>query len=87
MIAEKNGKIVWWKVINLLVLFALSIFVLNGAQGAVLYSAVAALFFFSGIFLKKACFFTGILILIAAASMIAQGDIFENISFFINNNG
>ena len=66
---------------------AVSVFVLQGAKGAALYASLALLFFFSGIFLKKAYIFTGIMILVAVTAFIVQGDIFEKIYFFINSKG
>lgn len=87
MISKKSGKIIWLSIVNLLILFSVSIFVLNGAQGAALYSAVAALFFFSGVFLKRAYVFTGILVLVVVTAFIVQVDIFETINFFINSKG
>ena len=82
-----TAKPLYWNIIKLLILLAVSIFILNGAEGAALYSAVALLFFFSGIFLKRAYIFAGILILVAATAFIVQGDIFESIDFFINSRG
>ena len=48
----------------MLILFALSVFVLNGAQGIALYSATALIFIFSGILLKRPYIFLGILIFV-----------------------
>lgn len=85
--AKSTDKPVYWNIINLLILSAVSVFILNGAQNAALYAAAALLFFFSGIFLKRAYIFTGILILVAVTAFIVQGDIFESIMFFINSTG
>lgn len=88
MAKKKNTKKpLLWNVINILILFAISVFILNGAEGSALYAAVAALFFFSGIFLKRAYIFAGILILVAVTAFVVQGDIFESINFFINSKG
>lgn len=84
---KNTRKPICWNIINLLILLSVSIFVLQGAKGAALYASLALLFFFSGIFLKKAYIFTGILILIAVTAFIVQGDIFESIDFFINSKG
>jgi len=87
MKTKSTDKPVYWNIINLLILSAVSVFILNGAQNTALYAAVALLFFFSGIFLKRAYIFTGILILVAVTAFIVQGDIFESVNFFINSKG
>lgn len=100
MTREKNGhrRILWWNFINLSVILTLSIVLLNAdfnAQ-AVFYVTVSVLFLFSGIFIKRAYVFIGILIFALVFIFIAKDLIISsaseeensgfNFNFFINSN-
>ncbi len=93
---RKNIKPVWWNILDILILSALSAFVLNGAQGAELYSALALIFLFSGILLKRTCIFLGILIFVLVLVFTVKDSLGINendsenngfnFNFFINSN-
>ncbi|MBO4699724.1 hypothetical protein J5690_08980 [bacterium] len=99
MTRENKGgrKIIWWNTIKLLIILVLSFVLLNSGfrDSRFFYATVSALFLFSGIFLKRAYIFLGILILTLAFIFIAKDVIIPNTSedgnstfdfnFFINS--
>ena len=100
MTSEKNSKkrIIWWNSINLLIILILSITLLKSDFGDPFhfYGLVAAIFIFSGIFIKRTFVFWWILFLTMLCIFIAkdviisdnpddEGKIFD-LKSFINSN-
>ncbi len=93
---SKKRRVICWNIISLLILLAVSAFVLNGAQGVQLYSALALIFILSGIFLKRTYIFAGILIFVIVLVFTVKDSFGTNESgsennsfnfnFFINGN-
>ena len=98
MIRKKHEirQIIWWNLLTMCAMIGLSFALVNAEAGAIFYGIAAALFLCVGIFIKRAYFFLGILILALVLVFIVKdgflGDSSDenggsfNFNFFINSN-